>query len=138
METMTKRASVNSKRYAQLLSEIAPQAIQSEDEHERLLSLVEDLMDKGDRRSAEEDALLELMVVLVKDFEEKHYSLPQAEPAQMLQHLMEERDLKPRDLWDPVGSKSRVSEILAGKRSISREQAKRLALFFHVPVELFI
>jgi HTH-type transcriptional regulator/antitoxin HigA len=138
METMTKRASVNSKRYAQLLSEIAPQAIQSEDEHERLLSLVEDLMDKGDQRSAEEDALLELMVVLVKDFEEKHYSLPQAEPAQMLQHLMEERDLKPRDLWDPVGSKSRVSEILAGKRSISREQAKRLALFFHVPVELFI
>jgi HTH-type transcriptional regulator/antitoxin HigA len=95
-------------------------------------------MDKGDQRSAEEDALLELMVVLVKDFEEKHYSLPQAEPAQMLQHLMEERDLKPRDLWDPVGSKSRVSEILAGKRSISREQAKRLALFFHVPVELFI
>lgn len=125
-------------RYAQLLSEAAPQAIQPEDEHERLLSLVETLMDKRDRRSAEEDALLELMVVLVKDFEEKHYSLPQAEPAQMLRHLMEERGLHPRDLWDPVGSKSRVSEILAGKRSISREQAKRLAGFFRVPVELFI
>ena len=138
METMTKRARVNSKRYARLLSETAPQAIQSEDEHERLLSLVEDLMDKGDRRTAEEDALLELMVVLVRDFEEKHYSLPQAEPAQMLRHLMEERGLKPRDLWDPVGSKSRVSEILAGKRSISRQQAKRLAGFFRVPVELFI
>jgi HTH-type transcriptional regulator/antitoxin HigA len=37
-----------------------------------------------------------------------------------------------------VGSKSRVSEILSGKRSISREQAKRLADFFRVPVDLFI
>ncbi len=138
METMTKRARVNTRRYVQLLSETAPQVIQSEDEHEHLLSLVEALMDKGDRRTAEEDALLELIVVLVRDFEEKHYSLPQAEPAQMLRHLMTERGLKPRDLWDPVGSKSRVSEILSGKRSISREQAKRLAMFFRVPVELLI
>jgi antitoxin component HigA of HigAB toxin-antitoxin module len=37
-----------------------------------------------------------------------------------------------------LGTKSRVSELLAGKREISKEQAKKLAAFFHVGVELFI
>jgi len=37
-----------------------------------------------------------------------------------------------------VGSKSRVSEILAGKRQMTKEQAKKVAEFFHVGVELFV
>jgi HTH-type transcriptional regulator / antitoxin HigA len=56
----------------------------------------------------------------------------------MVKYLLEQKGLKPRDLWPVVGSKSRVSEILAGKRAISKQQAKNLAAFFHVPVELFI
>jgi HTH-type transcriptional regulator/antitoxin HigA len=52
-------------------------------------------------------------------------------------HLAE-KGLKRSDLWPVIGSKSRVSEIIAGERSISKSQAKRLAAFFHVPVELFI
>jgi len=37
-----------------------------------------------------------------------------------------------------VGSESRVSEILAGRRSISKDEPKNLAALFHVPVELFM
>jgi len=46
--------------------------------------------------------------------------------------------LKPGDLLPVVGSKSRVSEILSGKRTIGKEQAKRLAAFFRVGVGLFL
>jgi len=56
----------------------------------------------------------------------------------LLEFLLEQRGLKPSDLWSVVGSKSRVSEILAGKRSISKAQAKKLAEFFHVGAGLFI
>jgi len=52
--------------------------------------------------------------------------------------LLEQRGLAPKDLWAVIGSKSRVSEILAGKRSISKAQAKKLAVFFHAGVDLFI
>jgi hypothetical protein len=45
----------------------------------------------------------------------------------MVEFLLEQRNLRPSDLWPVIGSKSRVSEILAGKRSISKEQAKKLA-----------
>jgi HTH-type transcriptional regulator/antitoxin HigA len=52
--------------------------------------------------------------------------------------LMEQRGLKPSALYPVLGTKSRVSEVLSGKRGISKEQAKKLAAFFHVGVELFI
>ena len=48
------------------------------------------------------------------------------------------RGFAPKDLWTVIGSKSRVSEILAGRRAISKEQAKKLATFFKVTADLFI
>jgi HTH-type transcriptional regulator/antitoxin HigA len=56
----------------------------------------------------------------------------------MVAFLLEQRGLAPKDLWRVVGSKSRVSEILAGKRPLTKEQAKKIAEFFHVGVDLFI
>jgi HTH-type transcriptional regulator/antitoxin HigA len=56
----------------------------------------------------------------------------------MVAFLLEHRGLRPSDLWPVIGSKGRVSEILAGKRSISKEQAKKLAQFFRVRADLFL
>ena len=51
---------------------------------------------------------------------------------------MEQRRLEPHDLWPVLGSKSRVSELLSGKRAVSKAQAKKLAQFFRVSADLFI
>lgn len=61
-----------------------------------------------------------------------------SEPRQMVAFFLEQRNLRPSDLWPVIGSKSRISEIPAGRRSISEEQAKRLAEFFHNGAGLFI
>lgn len=50
----------------------------------------------------------------------------------MVAFLLEQRGLKPGALWRVLGLKGRVSEILSGKRAISKDQAKKLATFFHV------
>jgi HTH-type transcriptional regulator/antitoxin HigA len=55
----------------------------------------------------------------------------------MLAYLLAEKGMKPSDLWD-VLPESRISEILNGKRGISKSQAKDLAKRFRVPVELFL
>jgi len=55
----------------------------------------------------------------------------------MLAYLLEEKGMKASDLWT-VLPKSRVSEILNGKRGISKTQARQLADLFHVPVDLFL
>jgi HTH-type transcriptional regulator/antitoxin HigA len=96
-------------------------------------------MEKGEKNlTPEEDELLDLLVDLIHDFEEKAYPIPKSEPHKMVAFLLEQRGLAPKDLWPVLGSKSRVSEILAGKRSISKDQAKKLAEFFHVGADLFI
>ena len=127
------------KQYGRLLAKTLPSVIRSEDENSRILSIIEDLMAKGEKGlTPEEDTLLDLLVDLVHDFEESHYQLPQSSPHEMVAFLLAQRGLKASDLWDVLGSKGRVSEILSGKRAISKEQAKKLAAFFHVGVALFI
>jgi HTH-type transcriptional regulator/antitoxin HigA len=127
------------KRYGRLLARAVPRVIKTEEENERALAVVESLMEKGERNmTPEEDALLELLTGPIHDFEEKAYPIPKSEPHEIVAFLLEERGLAPKDLWPVVGSKSRVSEILAGKRSMTKEQAKELAELFRVGVDLFI
>lgn len=135
---MSTTAHFDVKRYGRLLAQAAPRVIRTEEENDRALAIVEKLMEKGEvDLTPEEDALLELLVNLVHDFEEEHYPIPKGEPHSMLAFLMEQRQMKPSDLWS-VLPKSRVSEILSGKRAISKAQAKKLAEFFHVSAELFL
>ena len=130
---------LDARRYGRLLAKALPTVIKSEGENRRMLAITEDLMAKGeDNLTPEEDALLELLVDLVHDFEETHYPLPSVPPHKMVAFLLEQRGLKPRDLWAVLGSRGRVSEILSGKRAISKDQAKKLAHFFHVGVEVFV
>jgi HTH-type transcriptional regulator/antitoxin HigA len=115
-----------------------PVVIQTEEENDRLLAEVERLMAKGENLSPEEDAILRLVAALIQDFEEKFYQPREATPLEILLHLMEARDLKQSDLLEVFGSKGVASEVVNGKRSISKTQAKALAKFFGVPADLFI
>src|SRR6266567_2614002 len=128
LETMsTTTANLDLKRYGRLLAQAVPIVVTTEKENERLLAIVESLMAKGEKSlTPEEDALLELLTNLIHDFESNAYPIPKSEPHEMVAFLLEQREIKPSDLWPGIGSKSRVSEILAGKRSISKDQAKRL------------
>jgi HTH-type transcriptional regulator/antitoxin HigA len=56
----------------------------------------------------------------------------------MLAYLMESSGRTTKELLPVFGTRGRVSEILNGMRSISKEQAKKLALLFRVSVDLFI
>lgn len=127
------------RRYARLLAQRLPTVVRTEKENEEMLGAIWELMKKGeDKLSAEELALLELMSVLVERFEEEHYPIPDSPPHRILQHLMEARDTKQADLVPILGGRGRVSELVNGKRAISKTQAKALANFFHVSAELFI
>ena len=129
---------INPQAYGRLLAKAQPTVIKSEEENNRLLALVEQLMAKGENLSPEEGRLLELLGRLIADFEEEFYQPREAAPYEVLQELMQARGLKQSDLVEAFGSKSRVSEAVNGKRSISKAQAKALAEFFHVPADLFI
>jgi HTH-type transcriptional regulator/antitoxin HigA len=138
MGTLTE--TIDEKRYARLLAKAVPRVIRTEDENERAVALVESLMEKGERNiTPEEGELLDLLTNLIRDYEATAYPpREKSKPHTMVAFLLEQRGLTPKDLWPVIGSKSRVSEILAGKRSISKDEATKLAEFFHVGVHLFI
>lgn len=125
-------------RYKRLLSQTMPVIIETESENERMLKVIEKLMDKGENLSPEEEKLLKLLTRLVEDFEERYYHPRDASPLEVLQHLMESRDVKQTHLWELFGSKGIASEVLNGKRGISKTNARALADYFHVPADLFI
>lgn len=133
---------LDARKYSRLLAKAQPRAITSEEENDRLLAFVDQLMSKGEKDlTPEESALFDLLVTLIEKFETEHYHLERnsrATPLSILRELMAARDLKPSDLWKVFGSKGLTSEVLNGKRAISKSKAKALAEFFHVSAELFI
>jgi HTH-type transcriptional regulator/antitoxin HigA len=129
---------IDSARYKRLLSQTMPVVIETEDENERMLATVEKLMDKGENLSPEEEKLLKLFAKLIEDFEERYYNPKDAEPLEVLQHLMDSRGIKQTQLWEVFGSKGIASEVLNGKRGISKTHARALANYFHVSADLFI
>ncbi len=75
-------------RYKRLLSQTMPVIIETEEENERMLRVIEKLMDKGENLSPEEEKLLKLLSRLVEDFEERYYHPRDATPLEVLHHLM--------------------------------------------------
>jgi HTH-type transcriptional regulator/antitoxin HigA len=132
------QSKIDPQRYSRLVAKARPVVIKTEEENNRMLAIVEQLMKKGDNLTAEEGELLELLANLISDFEEKHYPIKEPSPLEMLQHLMEARGLAAKDMWTVFGSKGVTSEVLNGKRGISKGHIKKLAAFFDVSPELFI
>lgn len=129
---------LNKEEYIKLLSETVPRIIDTEIEHKRLLNEVDKFMDLGENLTDEQAEVLQLLVTLIEQYEDKHYQLKAATPLEILHELMSVRQLKQKDIVEIFGSKGITSEVINGKRSISKNQAKALGDFFHVSYSLFL
>ena len=129
---------LNRRKYAELLSGTLPRIIENDAELERVAKSVEPLLDKGERRTREEEALCRLLLRLIEDYQQSHRAIPQLTPKGALAALLEARNLHQVDLLPIFGSRSRISDAVNGKREISKAQARKLAEFFSVSPELFI
>jgi HTH-type transcriptional regulator / antitoxin HigA len=123
--------------YGQLLAKTLPKVIETDKEFRHFAHLMEDL----DRRHAtltdEERALLALLERLTQDYDDR-VELPDVPPNEMLEYLMNARGMKQADLVSVIGTRAQVSDMVTGRRGISKQQAKKLAEFFRVSVDVFI
>jgi len=123
--------------YRNLLAEVAPRAIETEEEYDRLLAVAERLT-FAKNRTPEERALYKLLVTLIEVYEAQNYPIDKSEPHEILQHIMEASGTRQADLVGIIGSSGVVSEVVNGKRAISKAQAKALGDYFKVSPSLFI
>ena len=126
----------NRSEYAQLLADVLPHVIHTEEENERYTSALEKLLAKP-HRTAEESRIVELLTLLIEDFEEENYPLPRATPRDIVRHLMNSNGLRQTDLMDVFGAESTVSEVLSGKRDLAKSHIERLSRRFNISPEVF-
>ena len=129
---------IDLKRYGRLLARKLPAVIRTEQENLRLTAELEELDSRYDELAPEEREYAELLTVLIEAFEDANYSLEGSTPSSRLRSLMEEHKLRQRDLLDVFGSRGIASEVVSGKRAISKAHAIKLARLFHVPADLFL
>jgi HTH-type transcriptional regulator / antitoxin HigA len=133
------RKKFDARQYGALLARVAPVVIRTEKEYDRVVKAMNALVDKRDDITPEEDQLLDLLCLLVEQYDNEHYDFAPPPPHEMLKHLMEARDIQQKDIVHLFGNSSgRASEAINGVRAISKNQAKALAEFFKVSAELFI
>ncbi len=122
--------------YAELLAKTAPKVIRSESENEHYIRALYALEQKRSL-SREEKELADLLTLLIEDFEDRRSSLPRATPVQTLEFLMEQRGLRQKDLVGIFGARSTISQVIKGKRELTKGQISRLSQYFHVSPEVF-
>jgi len=113
-------------------------SVHTEEDYAQVRATIDALLDEiGDNESHPLADVLDYLADQVKAYEDENFQIPEAPPKEVLRFLMEQHGLKQEDLGD-CASQSRISDILSGRRSISKEIAKRLAHRFHVRADLFL
>jgi HTH-type transcriptional regulator / antitoxin HigA len=129
---------INRSNYIDLLNEvqIVPKVIEDEAEYELFLAVIERLLSKRQSRTPEETALFMLLVKLVEDYEREHHSIDdgiQVAPHKFLQHMMEAREMEPKDLMSILNISEEIALLtIGGEQQIDRSHALALGDYFKV------
>ena len=129
---------VKASSYADLLVEIEPRPIGSKAALERNYKRIDKLMSKPELSRAESE-MLELLSMLVEQYESREHPTPHVPAAEMLEHLIEARGITNATLAAETNiPRSIVTDILAGRRRISLGNVRKFADYFHVPSSVFV
>lgn len=112
--------------------------IKTEADYDTALIEIENLIDLDPDEGTDEGDRLDLLTVLIQVYEGKKYHFDLPDPVDAIKFCMEQRDLTRRDLETYIGSKSKVSEILSGKRSLTLSMIRALQAGLGIPAEVLL
>ena len=122
--------------YLELVQAFPLASIKSDEHLEAAQEVMDQLLAKGELDDGEE-LYLDALSDLVATFEDEHHAIAPASDADMLRHLMEAKEITQAQLSRETGvPKSTISEILAGKKTFSRQLIRRFAGYFKVDVSV--
>ena len=115
---------------------ISPKVIKTEEEYNTILNRIEEIFDS--KPGTPEFDELELLTQLAEIYEEEKYPIDLPSPVSAIKFRMEQQGLKSKDLIPFIGSKSKVSEVLSGKRALSLNMIRKLHEGLGIPAEVLI
>lgn len=96
------------------------------------------LMQHDLKPDSEDSDELEILSILIKEYENIHYPVPKPNPIEAIKFRLEQLNMTESELSDVLGYRSRKSEILSGKRKLSLEMIRRLVEKLNIPAEVLI
>jgi HTH-type transcriptional regulator / antitoxin HigA len=127
---------LESDSYLSLLQRFPPRLIKSVDDLNAAQAVIDSLLDLREMTFEQRD-YLNLLGILVHDYEEKYVVIPDLNGVELLKALINEFGLKQKDLVPIFKTESIVSAILSGQRKFTVEHIEKLAEFFHVSPAIF-
>lgn len=115
---------------------ISVKLIKNDEDYKKVLNRIDAIFDA--EPNTQEGEELELLVTLVELYEKETYPIEAPDPISAIKFRMEQLGLKNNDLIPYIGSKSKVSEVLSGKRQLSLNMIRKLHETFHIPAEVLI
>ena len=115
---------------------ISVKLIKNDEDYKKVLNRIDAIFDA--EPNTQEGEELELLVTLVELYEKETYPIEAPDPISAIKFRMEQLGLKKNDLIPYIGSKSKVSEVLSGKRQLSLNMIRKLHETFHIPAEVLI
>ncbi|MDD5228012.1 MAG: transcriptional regulator [Methylococcales bacterium] len=100
--------------------------IKSQHEHEHALEQIMMLMDKNPIEGSRESDEIELLALLIENYEQQHYPIDSPDPIEAIKFRMEQQGLKQKDLAPYFGGAAKVTEVLNGTRQLSINMIRRL------------
>jgi HTH-type transcriptional regulator/antitoxin HigA len=113
-------------------------AIKSDADYKAALAEIEDLIDCNARAGTPEGDQLNLLTLLVQDYEQKKIETEAPDPIEAIKFRMEQMNLMPRDLVPLIGSRSKVSEVLSRKRPLTLSMARALHKGLRIPAKALL
>jgi HTH-type transcriptional regulator/antitoxin HigA len=110
--------------------------IKTEDQYDAALARVYELMQAEVMEGSPESDELEILIILVKEYE--HYPMPSPNPLEAIKFRLDQMGMSEKELGEILGYRSRKSEILSGKRKLSLAMIRKLNQVLHIPAKILI
>jgi len=110
--------------------------IKTEEDYTKALSVIDMLL--SEPSGSEGAERLELVSILVEDYENKHYKIGTPDPIEAVKQRAEQLGLTRKDLEKSIGSRGRVSEVLNGQRALTLAMIRKLNKNLNIPAEVLI
>ncbi|WP_374658305.1 ImmA/IrrE family metallo-endopeptidase [Inhella sp.] len=112
--------------------------LKTEQDHAAALARLDALMDKDPVAGSSAEAELDLLALVIEDYERKRVPAPVVDPIQAIEFRLDQQQLSRKDLIPFIGSASKVSEVMARKRPLSLSMIRRLHQGLGIPAEVLI
>ncbi len=126
-----------SDKYIKLLKNFPPRNITNKQQLEATQEVIDSLLD-GHELTTDESEYLNLLGVLIWEYEQSQEPIPDIYGVELLKVLIAERQLKQKDLVTIFKTESIVSDILNGKRQLTLRHIQELAVFFNLSPAVFL